>query len=106
MGRLLSLIIIAGLAYGGLYLTYGAAVKDDVAQSLADMGLGAMAVDGIDYGPLAPLRTEARLSADVRYQGASATIDLTLRGHPLFSEQTRLELGGLQALRLSIGAEQ
>lgn len=104
MGRLLTLIVIAALAYGGLYVTYGMALKDDVAQALADIGLGAVEVDGIDYGPLAPLDTQASITADVRYQGASATLDLGLQGHPLFSEETRLELGGLQALRLSIGA--
>lgn len=106
MGRLLSLIVIAALAYGGLYVTYGMALKDDVAQAIADMGLGAVEVDGIDYGPLAPLGTEARLAADVHIGGASATVDLTVHGHPLFSEETRLELGGLQAMRLTIGGGQ
>ncbi|SEM33882.1 hypothetical protein [Halomonas caseinilytica] len=105
MGRLLSLIVIIALAYGGLYVTYGMALKDDVAQAITDIGLGTVEVDGIDYGPLAPLGTEARITAEVRYQGASATVDLGLHGHPLFSEETRLELGGLQALRLTIGAE-
>ncbi|MBB3229211.1 hypothetical protein [Halomonas stenophila] len=106
MGRLLSLIVIVGLAYGGLYVSYGMTVKDDVEQALADVGLTALEVEGVDYGPLAPLGTEATISADVNYQGASATVDLRLHGHPLFSEEVRLELDGLQALRLTIGAGQ
>ncbi|WP_185827540.1 hypothetical protein [Halomonas nitroreducens] len=106
MGRLLSLIVILGLAYGGLYVVYGMSVKDDVEQALADVGLTALEVQGVDYGPLAPLSTEATISADVNYQGASATVDLRLQGHPLFSDKIRLELNGLQALRLTIGAGQ
>lgn len=106
MGRLLSLIVIAALAYGGLYVTYGMAVKKHVTQTLTDMGLTAVEVDGVSYDPLAPLGTEAEVTADVHYRGAAAGIDLTVHGHPLFSEETRLELGGLQALRLTIGGGQ
>ncbi len=106
MGRLLSLILIAALAYGGLYVAYGVALKQDVAQAMADMGLTAVEVDGVGYDPLAPLGTEARVTADVRYRGAAASIDLTAHGHPLFSEEPRLELGGLQALRLTLGGGQ
>ncbi|MBB3143074.1 hypothetical protein ACGTN6_19880 [Halomonas sp. THAF12] len=106
MGRVLLLIVIAGLAYGGLYVSYGMALENDVVQALADSGLGVVEVDDIGYGPLAPLGTEAEITADVRYQGASATVDLSLHGHPLFSEETRLEFGGLQALRLIIGGGQ
>ncbi|RAH38361.1 hypothetical protein [Halomonas sp. SL1] len=106
MGRLFSLIVIAGLAYGGLYLAYGMALKQDVAQALDDMGLTAVDVDGVGFDLLAPLGTEANITADVHYRGAAASIDLTAHGHPLFSEEVRLELGGLQALRLSIGGGQ
>ncbi|XKE44429.1 hypothetical protein LG302_13765 [Halomonas organivorans] len=106
MGRLVSLILIIGLAYGGLYLYYGWAVEQAVEDALADLGLTALEVEGIAYGPLAPLSDEATISTDVTYQGAAATVDLRLRGHPLVSEELRLELGALQALRLRIGAGQ
>ncbi|MDR5867481.1 hypothetical protein [Halomonas koreensis] len=106
MSRLLSLALIAGLAYGGLYLYYGAAVEAAVEDALADMGLTALTVEDIDYAPTAPLGREATITADIVYQGAAASIDLTLHGHPLFSEEIRLELGGLQALRLTIGGGQ
>ncbi|MDI5936540.1 hypothetical protein [Halomonas kalidii] len=104
MGRLFSLIIIAGLAYGGLYVYYGVAVKQEVEQALADRGLTALEVERIDYAPLAPLSTRATVSADVTYRGAEATVELRLTGHPLFSDELRMELDGLQALRLRIGS--
>ncbi|MBD3896091.1 hypothetical protein IEI94_09535 [Halomonas sp. ML-15] len=103
MGRLFSLIVIAGLAYGGLYLYYGVAVKDAIEQQLEARGLSALEVDSVDYGLLAPLSTDTQLSIDVRYRGAEASLDVRVIGHPVFSDEVRLELDGLQALRLSIG---
>ena len=104
MGRLLSLIVIAGLAYGGLYVYYGMAVTQAVEQQLEARGLGAVTVESVDYGPMAPLTTDARLSTQVSYRGANATLDIRMHGHPVFSDEVRLELDGLQALRLTIGA--
>ncbi len=104
MGRLFSLIVIAGLVYGGLYFYYGATVKQIVEQQLDTRGLTAVEVERVDYGPLAPVSTDTRLSATVHYRGAEATLDIRVIGHPIFSDEIRLELDGLQALRLTIGA--
>lgn len=104
MGRFILLIVLlAGLAYGGLYVYYGESVTQAVDARLDGLGLTAVEVEGVEFGPLAPLGTDARIVADVTYQGAEATLDLRLTGHPLFSEEIRLELDGLQALRLTIG---
>lgn len=104
MGRFIfSLLLLAGLAYGGLYVYYGETVTQAVDERLDGLGLTAVEVEGIDFSPLAPLGTGARITADVTYQGAVATLDLRLTGHPLFSEEIRLELDGLQALRLTLG---
>lgn len=104
MGRLFSLIVIAGLVYGGLYFYYGTTVKQIVEQQLDASGLTAVEVERVDYGPLAPVSTDARISANVHYRGAEATLDIRVIGHPIFSDEIRLELDGLQALRLTIGA--
>ncbi|SDM60073.1 hypothetical protein SAMN05192555_11580 [Franzmannia pantelleriensis] len=103
MGRFLSLIVLAGLAYGGLYVYYGMAATQAIEQQLEARGLTALEVERVAYGPLAPLTTDTRLSTDVRYRGAEASLDIRVIGHPVFSDEVRLELDGLQALRLSIG---
>ncbi|MBE0488800.1 MAG: hypothetical protein IBX53_06950 [Halomonas sp.] len=36
-------------------------------------------------------------------RGAEATLNVRVIGHPVFSNEVRLELEGLQALRISIG---
>ncbi|AMC99297.1 MULTISPECIES: hypothetical protein [Halomonas] len=104
MGRLFSLIVMMGLAYGGLYLYYGVAMKQAIEQQVADRGLSTLEVERIDYGPLAPLTSETRISATVTYRGAEATLDIRVLGHPIFSDEIRVELDGLQALRLRIGS--
>lgn len=106
MGRLLALIVIAGLAYGGLHVYYGVAAKQAIEQQLEARGLSALEVERIDYGLLAPVSTDSRLSVQVNYRGAEATLDIRVIGHPVFSDEVRLELDGLQALRLTIGAGQ
>ncbi|MCG6659334.1 hypothetical protein HOP52_16380 [Halomonas campisalis] len=106
MGRLFSLIVIAGLAYGGLYFYYGVAAKQAIERQLEALGLAALEVERIDYGLLAPASTDSRVSATVHYRGAEATLDIRIIGHPVFSDEVRLELDGLQALRLTIGAGQ
>ncbi|EWG98001.1 hypothetical protein [Halomonas sp. BC04] len=106
MGRLFSLIVIVGLAYGGLYLYYGMAMKQVIEQQIDDRGLTALEVQSIHYGPLAPVSSDARITATVNYRGAEATLDIRIIGHPIFSEELRVELDGLQALRLRIGGGQ
>ncbi|EPC02381.1 hypothetical protein L861_15200 [Litchfieldella anticariensis FP35 = DSM 16096] len=96
--------MIVGLAYGGLYFYYGVTVKQLVEERVTDFGFGALEVKSIDYGPMAPLSTSSLVSADVIYGGAEAILDIRVHGHPLFSDEVRLELSGLQALRLKFGS--
>ncbi|KAA0013844.1 hypothetical protein F0A17_05745 [Billgrantia pellis] len=103
MGRLLSLVLIAGLAYGGLYIYYGVIVEDAIEAQLERRGLTAVEVEQIDYGFMAPLSNEATISAELDYRGAEATVTVRLEGHPLFSDEIRIQLEGLQALRLRFG---
>ena len=105
MGKLLSLIVIAGLAYSGLYFYYGMSIRQLIEEQVDDLGLGALEVKGVDYSLQAPLSTHANVSANVIYHGAEATLDIRVQGHPVFSDDVQLELGGLQALRLTIGAD-
>ncbi len=102
MRRLLLLVLIAGLAYGGLYIHYGVAVTQAIDERLDDYGLSTLEIEHVDYGLLAPLSTRATVSADILYRGTEATIAIRIQGHPLFSDEMRLELEGLQALRLMI----
>lgn len=106
MGRLLSLIVIAALAYGGLYVYYGITLQQTIAEQLEARGLAALEVQSVDYGLLAPASTNSQVSATVSYRGAEASLDIRVIGHPVFSDEIRLELDGLQALRLRIGAGQ
>ncbi len=104
MGRFVfSLALLAGLAYGGLYFYYGIAIKQSIQQQLDDSGMTAVEVMHIDYGPLAPISQQAEIAATVGYRGAEASLDIHLDGHPLFSDELRVRLDGLQALRLTIG---
>lgn len=103
MGRLISLLVIAALAYGGLYLYYGHVVRQAIDDQLEARGLSALEVQRVDYDPLAPVSTQATIRAEVSYRGADATVTLRLDGHPIFSEQVSMELDGLQNLRLRFG---
>ncbi|WP_111412282.1 hypothetical protein [Billgrantia lactosivorans] len=103
MGRFISLLLLAAMAYGGLYLYYGHVVRQIIDEQLDARGLTALEVEGIEYGPLAPVSRQATIRADVSYRGADATVSLRLQGHPLFSDEVRMELDGLQALRLRFG---
>lgn len=103
MGRFISLVFIAALAYGGLYLYYGHVVRQAINEQLEARGLTALEVEGIEYGPLAPVNSQATIHADVSYRGADATVSIHLQGHPIFSDEVRMELDGLQALRLRFG---
>lgn len=104
MGRLISLILIAGLAYGGLYVYYGVTVEDAIKAQLDRRGLTAVEVEQIDYGFMAPLSSEATITAELDYRGAEATVTVRLEGHPIFSDEVRMELEELRGLRLRFGA--
>lgn len=101
---ILSLAVLAGLAYGGLYFYYDISLERALDARLEGLGLSAVEVKQLDFPPMAPLTTDARVTADVAYRSAEASLDIHVIGHPVFAEQTRLELDGLQAFRLSIGA--
>jgi len=104
MGRFVfTLAVLAGLAYAGLYVFYGHAARQAIEEQLEARGLTAIEVQSIDYGVLAPVSQEAEVAVGIRYRGAEATLDVRVIGHPVFSDEVRLELDGLQALRLSIG---
>ncbi|SEM08800.1 hypothetical protein [Halomonas daqiaonensis] len=100
------LALLAGLAYGGLYFYYGVEIKRALEHRLDDLGLTAVEVRRIDFPPMAPVTEDAQISAEVSYGGAEASLDIRVIGHPLFSEETRLELDSLQTFRLTIGAGQ
>ncbi|MDW7748765.1 hypothetical protein [Halomonas sp.] len=101
---ILTLAALAGLAYGGLYFYYGVEIKRALDQRLDDLGLTAVEVRRVDFAPMAPLASDTHVTAEVTYGGAEASLDIRVIGHPVFSEETRLELDSLQALRLTLGA--
>ena len=101
---ILTLTALAGLAYGGLYFYYDVEIKRALDQRLDDLGLTAVEVRRVDFAPMAPLASDTHVTAEVTYGGAEASLDIRVIGHPVFSDETRLELDSLQALRLSIGA--
>jgi hypothetical protein len=103
MGKLFTLIFVAALGYGGLYFYYGVTLKRAVEQHLDGMGMSALEVNAVDFHALDPLRQDTQVSADIEYGGGNATVQLRVIGHPVFSEELRLELDSLQALRLRIG---
>lgn len=103
MRKLISLIVLVALGYTGVYFYYGHAVKQEVQQQLDNRGLSAVSVDNVEYGVLAPLSTSANLTVSVTYRGTQADLDLTVEGHPVFSDEVSVRLDGLQALRLGIG---
>lgn len=102
MGKLFSLIVLVALGYAGLYVYYGVAVKQEVEQQLEDRGLSSISVDDVTYGLTAPISTSADIAISLTYQGAQATVDMAVQGHPVFSDEVSVEFDGLQALRLGI----
>lgn len=102
MGKLFSLIVLVALGYAGLYVYYGVAVQQEVEQQLADRGLSSINVDDVTYGLTAPISTSANIAITLTYQGAQATVDMAVQGHPVFSDEVSVEFDGLQALRLGI----
>lgn len=102
MGKLFSLIVVLALGYTGIYFYYGVVVEREIQQQLDSRGLSAVSVDNVEYDLLAPVSTSAELAVTVTYRGSQATLDFTLRGHPLFSDEVSIEFDALQALRLGI----
>ncbi|CAO1666407.1 hypothetical protein [Vreelandella maris] len=102
MGKLLSLIVIVALGYTGIYFYYGVVVEREIQEQLDDRGLSAVSIDNVEYDVLAPVSTSADIAVTVTYRGSQATLDLTVQGHPLFSDEVTVEFDGLQALRLGI----
>ncbi|SDN69271.1 hypothetical protein SAMN04487957_101405 [Halomonas shengliensis] len=103
MGKLFGLIVIGGLAYGGLYFYYGVSVKQAIEQQLDARGFDAIQVERVDFPVTAPLSQDTRLAATLDYRGAEATLDIRVIGHPVFSDEITLELDGLQSLSLTLG---
>ncbi|MFW6346022.1 MAG: hypothetical protein ACOC0M_06810 [Halomonas sp.] len=103
MGKLFGLIVIGGLAYGGLYFSYGISVRQAIEQQLEARGFDAIEVERVDFPATAPLSQDTRLAATLDYRGARATLDIRVIGHPVFSEEITLELDSLQSLNLSLG---
>lgn len=99
-----TLAALAGLAYGGIYFYYDVSIKRAVKDHLDGLGLTAVEVKQVDFAPMAPLATDSHVTAEVAYGGAEASLDIRVIGHPVFSEEYRLELDSLQSWRLSIGA--
>tara|TARA_R110001599_G_scaffold132630_1_gene309623 strand:- start:2140 stop:2460 length:321 start_codon:yes stop_codon:yes gene_type:complete len=102
MGKLFSLIVIVALGYTGIYFYYGVVVEREIQEQLDDRGLSAVSIDNVEYDVLAPVSTSADIAVTVTYRGSQATLDLTVQGHPLFSDEVTVEFDGLQALRLGI----
>jgi hypothetical protein len=102
---ILSLAVLAGLAYGGLYFYYDVSVTSAIDERLDELGLSVVEVRGIDFAPMAPLIDDTNITANVSYRGAALQLDVRVIGNPVFSEKTQLELDGLQALRLTIGRD-
>ncbi len=106
MGKLFSLIILLALGYAGIYFYYGVVVKQEVQQQLDERGLSSVHVDNVEYGLLAPVNTSADLTVTVSYRGSQAEMNMTVQGHPVFSDEVSVQFDGLQALRLGIGIGQ
>ncbi|MFC3283380.1 hypothetical protein [Litchfieldella rifensis] len=98
MKKLVSLLIVVAMVYGGLFFYYGEAVKDAVKEGLRSSGFSAVEVVSADYDWLAPLRTRSTASVVVRYRAAEAVVDVSVNGHPIFSSESEIELSGLQML--------
>jgi len=103
MSKLLSLLVLLGLGYFGVYTYYGVAVEKALDEQLDKRGMTAVEVEKLDYGWLAPVSTAASVSAEVRYRGAAASLDLDVEGHPLFGDELKVSFGSLQGLSLGIG---
>ncbi|WP_447043710.1 hypothetical protein [Vreelandella sp. H-I2] len=106
MGKLFTLIVVLALGYTGIYFYYGVVVKQEVQQQLDDRGLSAVSIENVEYGLTAPISTSADISITGIYRGAEATIDMAVKGHPVFSDDVTVEFDGLQALRLGISLGQ
>ena len=102
MGKLFSLLVLLGLGYFGLYTYYGMAVEKVLDEQLDERGMTAVEVDNLDYDWLAPISQSAEVSANVRYRGASAGLELAVEGHPLFGDELKVSFGRLKGQSLGI----
>ncbi|MBR2515521.1 MAG: hypothetical protein IKE45_16205 [Halomonas sp.] len=103
MGKLFSLLVVLALGYTGIYFYYGVVVEREIQQQLDNRGLDSVSIDNVEYGVLAPVSTSANIEVTVTYRGSQAAVNMTVQGHPIFSDDVSVQFDGLQALRLGIG---
>lgn len=103
MGKLFSLLVLLGLGYAGLYVYYGVVIEKEVEEQLEARGLSSVSVDNVEYDWLAPVSTSANIEVTLTYRGSQAAVNMTVQGHPVFSDDVSVQFDGLQALRLGIG---
>ncbi|WP_346795457.1 hypothetical protein R5M92_08360 [Halomonas sp. Bachu 37] len=102
MGKLVTLIVLLALGYAGVYVYYGVVIEQEVEQQLEARGLSTVSVDNVEYGLLAPVSNTATIAVTVGYRGSQAAVNMSVQGHPLFSDDVTVQLDSLQALRLGI----
>ena len=103
MGKLFSLLVVLGLGYAGLYVYYGVVIEKEVEEQLEARGLSSVSVDNVEYDWLAPVSTSASIEVTLTYRGSQAAVNMTVQGHPVFSDDVSVQFDGLQALSLGIG---
>lgn len=103
MRLMVTLLALAGVGYAGLYMYYDAGLARATEARLSELGLDAARVESLEFSPLAPLLTEAEVSATVTYSSFKADVTLHVDGHPLFTDELSLGLDGLKGLLLEIG---
>nr|WP_298059242.1 hypothetical protein [uncultured Halomonas sp.] len=103
MGKLFSLLVVLGLGYAGIYFYYGVVIEKEVEEQLEARGLSSVSVDDVEYDWLAPVSTSANIEVTLTYRGSQAAVNMTVQGHPVFSDDVSVQFDGLQALRLGIG---
>lgn len=102
MGKLLSLLVLLGLGYAGLYVYYGVVIEREVEQQLEARGLSSVSVDNVEYDWLAPVSNSANIAVTLSYRGSQAAVNMQIQGHPLVSDEVTVQLDSLQALRLGL----
>lgn len=106
MRFIFKLVVLAGIAYAGLYFYYDHTMKQTVAAQVSELGLQNVEVKSIEFDYTAPLKKDANIKANVIYRGAGAGLDIRVIGNPVLSDSVDLELDGLKALQLNIGGGQ
>ncbi|HAA43908.1 MAG: hypothetical protein XD36_1731 [Halomonas sp. 54_146] len=103
MGKLFSLLVLLGLGYAGIYFYYGVVIEQEIQQQLDNRGLASVSIDNVEYGVLAPVSTSANIEVTLTYRGSQAAVNMSVQGHPVFSDDVSVQFDGLQALSLGIG---